>query len=433
MIAKRRGSRRHFLTTAATSALGLGLGLPRCHADASDAVEQLDVRIVRALRCQLNYERPRIVAGNSRYRRAGKRRSDSVLMVFGNNGKIGIGACRRGAKEADGQALLNQPLSQLLTEQSVAINRGTGTSALWDLAGKSLDKPIYQLLGGEAPSRGVPVYDGSIYHEELLSRDHQSANRNANSTYGKNPGWHDIIKESIDSSITEGHRFVKVKIGRGAKHLSRKAGNYQDAAVLQLIRQHAGDDFGIGIDANNGYSPADTIWLLEECGHLNLAFMEEMFPDDVENYRQIRSVLSDLRLKTLVADGEGWRSPEDPLAKEMIQSGVVDVLQGDMRQFEFEGILEEARLAIAAGHGSRIAPHNWGSELGFYMQIHVACAIPNFYRAEHDPGRAVDDVLIKHGYKIEAGFCTQLDAPGLGIDLNRQKLDDLRSSFDLSS
>ena len=427
-----RSSRRQFLQSTAIAA-GVG-SLTSWHRSARAAeleqVRDLDVRIDRVLNCRVHYERPRMVAGNSGYRLAGKHRSDSVLAVFGNNGQIGVGSCRGEANIEKARFLLGKTIADLL-DHAVEVNHRTGTSAIWDLAGKTADRPVYQLLNGTAPVTEVPVYDGSIYHEELLSRDSNSAYRNPGAKYGAKATWADIIKEAIDGARNHGHDFVKVKIGRGHMHLSRNAGNLQDAAVLELIREYGGDDFGIGVDANNGYRLEDTIWLLREYGQLNLAFVEEMFPDDPAKYRHVRNLLAERKLKTLIADGESWRGPDDSLALKMIDSGTVDVLQGDMRQFEIEGILAESRLAAAAGHGSRIAPHNWGSQFGFYMQIHVACAIPNFYRAEHDPGKPVDDTLVHRGYTIANGHCTDFDAPGFGIELNRKKLDTLQKGFDI--
>jgi len=427
-------NRRQFLDSTVISATGFGVAAMfpgSAWAGKINDVDNLDVRIKRVLRCQVNYERPRFVAGNSKYRVAGKNRSDQVLVVFGDNRKIGVGAAGRAAKADNARYLLGKKVSDLLGKNSADVNHRVGTSAIWDLAGKTLEKPVYQLLGGKAPQGGVPIYDGSIYHEELLPRDQNTAYRNPNSKYAPRPGWEDIIKEAIDVTKQENHNFAKIKIGRGSLHLSRRAGNYQDAAVLELIRDYAGIDFGIGVDANNGYSLDDTLWLLNECGSLNLAFIEEMFPDDPEEYRVVRSELKKLGLKTLVADGESWQHPIDSLPKEMIASGTVDILQADMRKFEFEGILEEARMATKAGHGSRIAPHNWGNEIGFYMSVHVACAIPNFYRAEHDPGKQQGDTLIKHGYDIVNGTCQNFDAPGLGIELNPKRLGELKTQFDV--
>ena len=427
-------NRRQFVKSTALSATGLGMAamLPdSVWAGKLKEVDELDVRINRVVRCEVNYDWPRIVAGNSRYRLAGKSRSDRVLLVFGDNGKIGVGACGSGANTKRAHYLLGKKVSDLVGKFAGEVNQGVGTSALWDLAGKTLDKPVYQLLGGKAPKGGIPVYDGMIYHEELLSRDQGSAYRNPDSKYGSRPSWKDIIKESIDVSKEENHNFVKVKIGRGKLHLSRKAGNYQDVAVLELIREYAGKDFGIGVDANNGYSLEDTLWLLNECGSLNMAYIEEMFSDDVKKYEVIRKEIKKLGLKTMIADGEGWRKPGDRLGKEIIESGTVDILQADMRRFEIEGILEESRMATQAGHGSMIAPHNFGNDLGFYMSIHVGCAIPNFYMAEHDPGKQQGDTFIKHGYNIVNGTCQNFDAPGLGIELNPKHLGNLTTQFDV--
>ncbi len=414
-------NRRQFVKSTAVSATGLGVAatVPSSAWTARvDDVDHFDVKINRVVRCEVKYERPRIVAGNRGYRLAGKYRTDRVLLVFGDNGKIGVGACRPAANAKLAHYLIGKKASDLLGNFAREVNQRVGTSALWDLAGKTLQKPVYELLGGKVPKGGIPIYDGMIYHEELLSRDKGSAYRNPGSQYGGMPSWKDIIKEAIDVSKQENHNFAKVKIGRGKLHLSRKAGNYQDVAVLELIREYAGKDFGIGVDANNGYSLEDTLWLLNECGSLNIAYIEEMFPDDVNQYRVVRKEIKKLGLKTMIADGEGWKKPGDQLVKEIIESGTVDILQADMRRFEIEGILEESRMATQAGHGSMIAPHNFGNDLGFYMSIHVGCAIPNFYMAEHDPGKQQGDTLIKHGYNIVNGTCQNFDAPGLGIEID---------------
>ena len=419
-------SRRDFLKTSAWTAAALSTTpLLGRRARAADLwpIPEVDVKITRAMKIEVEYDRPRIVAGNSQYRLAGGVRREPILVVFGDNGKVGVGACNWGANQNDVEYVVGKTVSDLLRDHG-AVNGKVCTSSFWDLAGKTLDQPVYKLLNGEEQTDGVPVYDGSIYHEELLPRDRGSAYRNPDARYADRAGWQDAIKEAIDHTLRLGHNFAKVKIGRGALHLSRLAGNYQDIAVLQLIREHAGPEFGIGVDANNGYRLEDVFWLLKEHGDLNLAFIEEMIPDHVDNYRQIQQVIREQKLKTLVADGEGWRNSYDPLAAEIIESGSVDILQGDMRAFHFEGIRRESNMAIDAGHGSRIAPHNWGNEFGFLMQVHVACAIPNFYRAEQDPGTLRGELLVnKSTYDITQGRCHNFSAPGLGIELNTKALD----------
>lgn len=395
-------------------------------------IENLDTKVVRVASIPVRYQRPRTVAGNSHYRLAGNQYVDPMLLVYGDNGRIGVGWSRHGANAQKASYLIGKSLSSLLLKESHEVNQRTGTSALWDLAGKTLDRPVYELLGGKMPEQGVPVYDGSIYHEELLNRDEGSAYRNEGSKLPKKPDWKDIFKEAIDLSLAGGHNFVKVKIGRGRMHMSREAGNFQDAAVLRLIREHAGDGLQIGVDANDGYRLEDAIWLMKEHGDLDLAFVEELFKEDPEPYLNLREVIKQQGLATQIADGETWKSPEDELAVKMIQSKTLDILQADMRNFEIEGILSLSGMAEKAGFGSRLAPHNWSTRIGTCMMMHVACAIPNFYRGEVDPARPLDDLLVHHGYRIKNGMCTDFDAPGFGITVNTGKLGNLKPIFDVS-
>ena len=86
---------------------------------------------------------------------------------------------------------------------------GSRTMVLWDLAGKILKRPVYQLLGGTGPGK-VPVYDGSIYFSDLLPQ------------YAAK--WQDRFKEEIDMAMQAGHRAFKIKIGRGKKSMERESG-----------------------------------------------------------------------------------------------------------------------------------------------------------------------------------------------------------------
>lgn len=424
-------SRRRFIGTSIAATAAMASSGRACPEASPDQIQNLDVKVIRVMSIPVKYQRPRTVAGNSHYRVAGNQFSDPMLIVFGDNGKIGVGWCRRGADLEKANYLIGKRLSSLLLDESCEVNRRTGTSALWDLAGKTLECPVYKLLVGKMPQQGVPVYDGSIYQEELLSRDEGSAYRNAGSKLSKHPDWKDVIKEAIDLSLAGGHNFVKVKIGRGRMHMSREAGNIQDAAVLRLIREHAGDTLQIGVDANDGYRLEDTIWLLKEHGDLKLDFLEEMFRDDPEPYLKVREVIKQLGLSTKIADGETWKSLEDDLAVKMIHSNTLDILQADMRNFEIEGILALSKMAEKAGFGSQLSPHNWSTWIGTCMMMHVACAIPNFYRGEVDPARPLDDVLVHQGYKIKDGMCTDFDAPGFGITVNIDKLAKMKPVFDV--
>jgi L-alanine-DL-glutamate epimerase-like enolase superfamily enzyme len=409
----RRGFLRHTLAVSAGCALAR---LAQADEPAAPSVPDVDVMIRRAAVFRVPYRRPRLVAGNSTYRVAGDSRSDTLLALFAGNDQVGIGPVARGGKPLDNAALeplVGRKLNDLLGRDRQHTGSTWGTTAFWDLAGKSTGKPVYELLGGRENPQGVPVYDGSIYMEELIDRDggvHKPSG----------PNWETIIRQALDSSVAHGHNFVKLKIGRGAKHLSRRAGNLQDVAVIELVRKHLGPREGIGVDANNGYTPEFTRWLLDETAGLNIAFVEEMFPENVAEYRSLKDFIRQRKLPTLVADGENWRAADE--ARPFVEASVIDVLQGDMVQFQFEGILAEAALGRASG--AVVAPHNWGSEFGFYMQCQLGQVIPNFYRAECDPGQQVGNLLVKHGYEVEDGRCRVPTHPGLGVELNVKALAD---------
>ncbi|MHC4146031.1 MAG: enolase C-terminal domain-like protein [Planctomycetota bacterium] len=79
-----------------------------------------------------------------------------------------------------------------------------------------------------------------------------------------------------------GHRAFKVKIGRGHKWMPWDAGYARDKEVLEVIRRHAGPEVIIGVDSNNGYTLEKAKQLLLDMPDYKFAFMEEMFPETVE-------------------------------------------------------------------------------------------------------------------------------------------------------
>ena len=119
-----------------------------------------------------------------------------------------------------------------------------------------------------------------------------------------------------------------------------KKGYARDVEVLKTIRQHAGSKVLIGVDANNGYDPVKTKQLMEELPNYNFAFLEEMFPENIETYLELKRFIRRHGWKTLIADGETQSKLE--AYKPFIEAKAIDVFQGDMNHFGFEGILTEA-------------------------------------------------------------------------------------------
>jgi L-alanine-DL-glutamate epimerase-like enolase superfamily enzyme len=357
-----------------------------------------DIRITRMIGFDLVSQRAKFCGKNSRLDDHGDQARDRMVRIFTNAGLDGIGNCRAG--EAELSSLLGRSPFDFFNRDEPAMRGplGAGTMPLWDLAGKALKKPVYQLLGGKGP-RHVPAYDGSIYFSDLLT---QYANR-----------WQDRFKEEIDLGLKRGHRAFKIKIGRGSKWMPADAGYARDKEVLQLIRRHAGPNIVLGADANDGYSLELVKQLLSDLPEIRLAFLEEMFPENIDQYRELKAFLRTHKLKTLIADGETQSKIEG--LKPFIEARVFDVYQADMNRFGVEGILQEA---AAVGPRGFIGPHNWGSLVGFYMILHMGRAIKNFYYAENDP--LDSDVLIAEGYAIKDGRVTVPDAPGFGLKIDEK-------------
>jgi L-alanine-DL-glutamate epimerase-like enolase superfamily enzyme len=265
--------------------------------------------------------------------------------------------------------------------------------------GKLVEKPGYELFGGKGAEK-VPVYDGSIYFADLLPQYESK--------------WQDRFREEIDMGLAIGHRAFKIKIGRGFKWMPRKEGDARDIAVVKTIRKHAGPDVLLGVDANNGYDLVGAKRFLEQAGGEKLMFVEEMFPETVDDCLALKEFMKERGWQTLVADGE--TQGDLNVFKPFIAAKAIEVLQADMNRFGFEGILTEA--AWARPQGLVVAPHNWGSLVGYYMQLHVGRAIDNFYRAEHDP--LSTPVLVAEGYTRKDGETTVPSTPGFGLSINEK-------------
>jgi L-alanine-DL-glutamate epimerase-like enolase superfamily enzyme len=335
-----------------------------------------------------------------------------MARLFTNVGVEAVGRCWKD-EEALSALLGKNPFRDFdLASRQMPGPLGRRTMVLWDLAGKLLKKPVYELLGSKRGGK-VPVYDGSIYFADLLP---QYAAR-----------WRDRFKEEIDMGLKAGHRAFKIKIGRGHKWMDREAGDARDVEVVETIRKHAGDEVLLGVDANNGYDLKGAKRFIDRAGDFRLAFFEEPFPEQVEPCLELKQFMARRGLKTMLADGEG----QDDLAayRPFVDAKAIDVLQGDMNSFGIEGILAEA--AMAEPQEILVAPHNWGSLLGLHQQVQVGLVVPNFYRAEHDP--LSSDVLIADGYEIKDGVCSVPDAPGFGLAIDERRFERVRVNFDLKA
>jgi L-alanine-DL-glutamate epimerase-like enolase superfamily enzyme len=369
-----------------------------------------DLKITRAVSFDLISRRSKMAGKNARRDVHGNSARDRMVRLYTNVGVHAVARCWR-PQESVAKLLGTNPFADFdPASRRIITPLERRTMVLWDLAGRLLGKPVYALLGASEP-KSVPVYDGSIYFADLLP---QYASR-----------WQDRFREEIDMGLQRGHRAFKIKIGRGNKWMNRNEGDRRDVEVVKTIRQHAGEDVILGVDANNGYDLEGAKRFLKETSECKLAFIEEPFPEQVAQCLELKQYMADQGWGTYLADGEGQH--ELDAYKPFVEARALDILQGDMNEFGIEGILAEA--AMARPQGIQIAPHNWGSLLGFIQQVHVGQVVPNFYRAEQDP--LTSDLLITDGYTVRDGVCTTPDAPGFGLGINEDKFSRVKVNFDL--
>ncbi|MFI4859825.1 MAG: enolase C-terminal domain-like protein [Phycisphaerales bacterium JB063] len=410
--------RRHFLkltgagAMAAAVPMGLRPAIARAAAPAWAADLPDDITITRIVSFRLPTTRSKLAGRNAQLDIHGDSSSDMMARIYTDAGIEALGTSWGGERELY-QQLLGRKLTDFYDAESNAMRSPLGrfSMGLWDLAGKAVGKPVHALLS-DHHQPDVRVYDGSIYFMDLLPQyaDH----------------WQDRLREEIDMGIDAGHRTFKVKIGRGHKWMDRAQGDRRDVEVLSIIREHGGRDIHIGIDANNGYDLPRLLRLMDEVGHLEIDFTEEVFPENVEKYLALKESYRQMNLGTLIADGENIHNLDE--LGPYLDAGAIDVYQCDMKSLGFEDVRRMARMA--GDRRAVVAPHNWGSLIGFYMQVQVGHALPNFYLAERDP--LSTDVLTTDGYQVQAGYATAPQAPGMGLSINEDAFAQLTPEYDIS-
>ena len=213
------------------------------------------------------------------------------------------------------------------------------------------------MLGKEGPER-VPIYDGSIYFADLLPQ------------YAGH--WQDRFKAEIDAGLRAGHRAFKLKIGRGHKWMDRPAGDTRDVQVLELARRHAGEEVLLAVDANDGYDLQGAKRFLERAGGLKLAFVEELFDEQVEQCLELKRFMAGHGWRTLLADGETLHNLD--AFRPFIAAKAIDVLGR-------HELLRDRRHPPRR-HGQAAGPGRGPAQLGFpgrlLSQLHVGRAGAQF-------------------------------------------------------
>ena len=273
--------------------------------------------------------------------------------------------------------------------------------ALWDIAGKFHDVPIYKLLGGAFRTRVQPYATG-FYRI-------------------KGQGEATRLAEEAIRHFEAGFSLMKVKLGYGVE---------DDVACMEAIgRAIQGKPITLMVDTNHAYGRAEALKLGRALEEYDLRWYEEpVVPEDVQGYAELRSKLS-----MPIAGGENEHTLYG--FRELLAAGAVDVAQPDVGSC---GGLSAARhiVALAQSHGVQVNPHVWGSAIAQAASLQLLAALPVAHHSlfaqqpvlEYDrSSHPFRQHLIRQPIEQRDGWVEIPSAPGLGVEVDRAALDRYRT------
>ncbi len=255
--------------------------------------------------------------------------------------------------------------------------------ALWDLMGKAVGRPVYQLLGGACQPR-IRAYASLLMPDEPAETEALVAEHVAGGFSAVKLGWGGL--------------------GRGLRH---------DEALVAAARSAAGDR-AVMIDMANRAWDSGDFRATEKLAHMladhDVYWLEEPFaPDDYASYARFR--VPGLRIAT----GEEESSPGG--FDRLMETGGVDVVQPDpSRAGGLTGCLRVAERAESLGLA--LAPHAWSSPIVRAAALHLCVATPHALMLEFSQHASPMERLFDTGLELRDGFVAPTDRPGLGVEVD---------------
>ena len=278
--------------------------------------------------------------------------------------------------------------------RGIAIHAISGLDiALWDIKGKALGKPVFELLG-------TPHRDRVRAYASMLMPD----------TTGE-------VTEAI-LALKE-QNFTAVKLGWGPLGKDSK----QDVALAAAAKEAAGDGVEIMIDSGLGYvaDAQRAIEVAREYEQIGIYWLEEPFePDEYEAYAELADAV-DIRVTAGEQDSTWWGF------RELIDRAHVDLVQPDVTRCG--GITETLRIAeLAYSQGKETVPHAWKSGIIKAASLHCNAVMPDGIWQEYCVADTpIAKTLTVQRLPIEADGCVAVPTtPGLGVDLDDDVLESLR-------
>jgi mannonate dehydratase len=291
---------------------------------------------------------------------------------------------------------------------------GAVDMALWDIKGKALNTPVYNLLGGKSRN-GVLVYahaNGADIEETIdavggkielgyLAVRAQSGVPGLDSTYGvakRNKPYEPAERGLPSESLWSTEKYLR-----------------SVPELFERLRKQLGEDVHLLHDCHHRLTPIEAARLGKELEPHHLFWMEDPVPAELqEGFKVIRQ-----HTTTPIATGEVFNTIWD--AQELIREQWIDYIR--MTVTHAGGLTALKKIAdFAALFHVRTGCHGATdlSPVSMAAALHFGLAIHNLGIQEHMPHTAETYSVFPHGYAFEEGYMYPGDAPGLGVEIDEK-------------
>jgi len=278
-------------------------------------------------------------------------------------------------------------------------------TALWDIKGKALNVPVYEMLGGK-------IRDDVRLYSNGWGQPHEAVKPFADAA-------EKAVKEGFDALKCYPFAYRDPDPRATSRHPSMRS---LDKAILnrayeklKAARQAVGPNVDIMLDLSGGLSCDETIRFCRRVEELDIFFIEE--PCDPFDVGALKKISDQVRIPVAAGERVYTRYGFRP----MLEAHAVDIVQPDIALAG--GILETKKIAaMAEAYDVRVQPHVCGSPLSTAMALHLDACIPNFAIQEIYPYwqtmpgyiEIVDDAPEA---RIKNGRLEISDRPGWGVNL----------------
>ena len=348
----------------------------------------------------------------------------TYVRVYTDEGLVGNGECVHGG--AGYPALIHDLKPLILGEDPLQVDRlfekmrrarlfdgamagATVTAmtgieiALWDLSGKALGLPVYQLLGGKFRDN-VRLYCDSHGGKDL------------------SPGAYAQRASEVVAMGFTALKFDMDEIRHGFR-TDRWNGHASDPEIAWMvervaaIREAIGPDVDLAIDLHGRYDTASGIRIARAMEPFDLLWLEEPVPP--ENVAAMREVKSHSRVPLCAGENLYLRWG----FRDLIEQQAVDIVMPDIPKCG--GLSECRKIAnMAEVYYIPFAPHNVCGPLGTMASAHVCAAVPNFLALEWHwvDYEGWEELAAGDGPVIRNGQVVLTERPGIGLDVNDEAL-----------